>query len=277
MNYPLIPILSLSVLIFCVVQLILVTRVCSLCKFLIINELLRAKSTTITDGNRKVVTPTELAVGFIDHFPLLPLKFVIWSLRGLVAGESHRSTVNPVAVLDLCFYRCSCQRCSCSNTARPPVVLWACSYLLEFKHKTALQSSYTTSSYQVAGSIPHIWIPLPGGLCGVSDSHRVNLVINLCFRAAFLSVEGVSEPQSGHRHPVTQWTMAGVLMLITAYKLFSYRNEMNQTWAAPYHVYSCWKLSLFILLRVAMLARDSIVYYIIIFGLCVLASRDYWC
>jgi hypothetical protein len=116
MNYPLIPILSVPVLTFCVTELLLVTRVCALCKLLIINELLRAKSTTITDGNRKVVTPTEIAVSFIDHFPLLPFKFLIWSLRGLVAGELHCSTVNPVVVLDLCFYRCSCQWCSCTST-----------------------------------------------------------------------------------------------------------------------------------------------------------------
>ena len=105
MIYPLIPILSIPVLVFCVVQFLLVTRVCSLCKLLIINQLLRAKSITITDGNRKVVTPTKIAVSFIDHFLLLPLKFLIWSLRGLVAGELHHSSVNPVVVLDLCFYR----------------------------------------------------------------------------------------------------------------------------------------------------------------------------
>jgi hypothetical protein len=122
MNYPLIPILSVPVLVFCVVQLLLVTRVCSLCRFRVINELLRAKSTTITDGNRKVVTPTKLTVGFIDHFPLLPLKFLIWSLRGLVAGELDHSTVNPVVVVDLCFSRCSCWRCSCSSTAQSPAV-----------------------------------------------------------------------------------------------------------------------------------------------------------
>ena len=98
MNYPLIPILSAPVLVFCVTEFLLVTRVSSLCKLLIINELLRAKSTTTTDGNRKVVTPTELAVGFIDHFPLLPLKFVIWSLRGLLAGELHHSAVNIVTI-----------------------------------------------------------------------------------------------------------------------------------------------------------------------------------
>ena len=122
MNYPLIPRLSIPILVLCVAELLLVARVCSLCKFLITNELLRAKSTTIIDGNRKVVTPTELAVGFIDHFPLLPLKFLIWSLRGLVAGELHCSTVNPVVVLDLCFYRCSCRWCSWSSTVRAPVV-----------------------------------------------------------------------------------------------------------------------------------------------------------
>ena len=80
MNYPLIPILSEPVLVFCVTELLLVTRVCSLCMFVVINELPRAKSTTITDGNGKVVTPTEIAVGYIDHSPLLLLKFVIWSL-----------------------------------------------------------------------------------------------------------------------------------------------------------------------------------------------------
>jgi hypothetical protein len=64
----------MPVLVFCVVQLLLVTRVCSLCKFLIINERLWAKFTTITDGNGKVVAPTEIAVGFIDHFPTLSLS-----------------------------------------------------------------------------------------------------------------------------------------------------------------------------------------------------------
>jgi hypothetical protein len=35
--------------------------------------------------------------------------------------------------------------------------------------------------------------------------------------------------KAARRHPITQCTMAGVLMLLTAYKLFSYRNEkMNQ-------------------------------------------------
>jgi hypothetical protein len=121
-------------------------------------------------------------------------------------------------------------------------------------------------------------------------------------------------------------------MLLTAYKLFSYRNRMNQTWAAPwYSVYgemgrsvgpkSSWvshemgkakdgipnlaedkhlstvrspkhsnetpgtshwwwceqsslsqqlsKIELF-LLRVAMLAHDSIIYFIVIFSLCAL-------
>jgi hypothetical protein len=120
--YLLIPGLNLSipVLVFWVVQLLLVTRVCSLCKFLI-NELLRAKSTTITDGNGKVVTPTDIAVNYINHVPLLPLKFVIWSLRGLVAGELYCYTVNPMVVLDLCLSRCSCRRCSCSCTGCAPV------------------------------------------------------------------------------------------------------------------------------------------------------------
>jgi hypothetical protein len=99
MNYTLIQILSLPVLVICVVQLLLIPRVCSLCRFLIINELLWAKSTTITDGNGKVVTPTKNAVGFIDRFLLLPLKFIIWSLRGLLAGELYGSTINPVVIL----------------------------------------------------------------------------------------------------------------------------------------------------------------------------------
>jgi hypothetical protein len=67
MNYPLIPILSAPVLVFCVTELLLVTRVCSLCKLLITNELLRAKSTSITDDNGKVVTTTDFTVSYIDH------------------------------------------------------------------------------------------------------------------------------------------------------------------------------------------------------------------
>jgi hypothetical protein len=98
MNYPLIPILSAPVLVFCVTELVLVTRVCSLCKLLITNELLRANSTTITDNNRKVVTPTDLTIGYTDHFPIFSFKFVIWSLRGLLAGELHRSAFNPIVV-----------------------------------------------------------------------------------------------------------------------------------------------------------------------------------
>jgi hypothetical protein len=99
-DYPLITILSVPVLNLCVAELLLVTRVCSLCKFLIAYELLQANSITITDDNGKVVTPTDIAVGYIDHFSFLPLKFVIWSLRGLLAGEFRCSTVNPMVVLD---------------------------------------------------------------------------------------------------------------------------------------------------------------------------------
>jgi len=58
---------------------------------------------------------------------------------------------------------------------------------------------------------------------------------------------------SKYSNPMKGWPMwaaflcvEGVLMLLTAYKLFSYRNRMNQT--------------------VAMLARDSIVYFIVIFA-----------
>ena len=35
------------------------------------------------------MTPTEIAVSYVDHFPLLPRKFIIWSLRGLLASELH--------------------------------------------------------------------------------------------------------------------------------------------------------------------------------------------
>src|ERR1700679_1397825 len=103
MNYPLIPILSTPVLVFCVTELLLVTRVCSLCKLSNTNELLRANSTTITDNNGKVVTPTDVTVGYTDHFPFFSLKFVNWSLRGLLAGELHRSAFNPVVVCNSCF------------------------------------------------------------------------------------------------------------------------------------------------------------------------------
>ncbi|KIM74759.1 hypothetical protein PILCRDRAFT_14197 [Piloderma croceum F 1598] len=180
----------IPVLGFCVAELLLATRVCSLCKLLITNELLRAKSTTITDDNGKVVTPTEIAAGFIDYFLLLPLKFVVWSLRGLVASGVIGGTVAE-----------------------------------------ALYVRQWYGSYQVAGYTLHLRILLADGLCGAPDSRFVDLVINQYFRAAFLSVEGV-------------------LMLLTVYKLFSYRNRMNQT--------------------VAMLARDSIVYFIVIFACLIL-------
>ena len=99
----------------------------------------------------------------------------------------------------------------------------------EFRHQTALQQPYPTSSYQAAGYPLHIRITLGIGLFGASNSYRANPVINRCFRAAFLSFEGAPELQSRHRHPIAQWTMAGVLMLLTAYKLLSYRNQMNHT------------------------------------------------
>jgi hypothetical protein len=108
-------IISVPILVFCVTELLLVMRVCALCKLLITNKLLRAKFKIITD-NGKVVTPTKIAVSYIDHFPLLPLKFVIWSLRGLLAGELHHYKVNIAIVLDLCFSRCSCRRYSCTST-----------------------------------------------------------------------------------------------------------------------------------------------------------------
>jgi len=125
----------LPVLVFCVVQLILVTRVCSLY------------------GNR---------------------KFLIWSLRGLVAG-----TVVGGAVAVTLYVR---QR-------------------------------YAILYYKF----------LPG--CWIISTYS-NPIDEWPIWAAFLSVEGV-------------------LMLITAYKLFSYRNKMNRT--------------------VTMLTRDSIIYFIVIF------------
>ena len=120
-SYSLIPILSVPILAFCVAELLLVTRVCALCKLLIANEHLRAKSTIIADDNGKVVIPTTIVVSNINVFPILPLKFVIWSLRGLVAGGLHHFNVNSV-VLKLCFSRCSCWRCSYRRTIRAPVV-----------------------------------------------------------------------------------------------------------------------------------------------------------
>jgi hypothetical protein len=42
------------------------------------------------------MTPTEIAVSYVNHFPLLPLKFIIWSLRSLLAGELHGFIVIPM-------------------------------------------------------------------------------------------------------------------------------------------------------------------------------------
>jgi len=57
---------------------------------------------------------------------------------------------------------------------------------------------------------------------------------------------------SSHSHHIREWpiwtaflSFEGVLMLLTAYKLLSYRNQMNHT--------------------VAILARDSIIYFVLIF------------
>ncbi|KIM80417.1 hypothetical protein PILCRDRAFT_822545 [Piloderma croceum F 1598] len=163
------------VLVFCVTELLLVTRVCSLCKLLITNERLRANSTTITDDNGKVVTTTNVAVGYIDHFPIFSLEFVIWSLRGLLAGACIGGAV-AVALINRKWY-----------------------IFLYYK------------------SLPGCWM----------NTTSSNPTTGWSMWTAFLSFEGV-------------------LMLLTAYKLFSYRNQMNQT--------------------VAMLARDSIIYFIIIFA-----------
>ena len=46
------------------------------------------------------MAPTEIAVGYVNHFPLLPLKFIIWSLRGFLAGELHGFIVIPMVVLN---------------------------------------------------------------------------------------------------------------------------------------------------------------------------------
>jgi len=126
----------LPVLVFCVVQLLLVTRVCSLY------------------GNR---------------------KFLIWSLRALVAGA-----VVGGAVAEALYVR-----------------QWYAILYYKF-----LAGCWVTSTY-------------------------LNHITEWPIWAALLFVEGV-------------------LMLLTAYKLFSYRNEMNQT--------------------VAILARDSIVYFMVIFA-----------
>jgi len=126
----------MPVLVFCVVELVFITRVCTLY------------------SNR---------------------KFVIWSLRGLLASAVVSSAI------------------SVALSARQ----W-----------------YAILYYKF----------LPG--CWVISTY-LNPIKGWPMWAAFLPVEGI-------------------LMLLTAYKLFSYRNQMNQT--------------------VAMLARDSIVYYIVIFA-----------
>ena len=95
------------------------------------------------------------------------------------------------------------------------------------------------------------------GLIGVS----IDLVINLYYRAFTLSFEGASNatPTS------LLWLKEpGVLMLLTAYKVISYRNGMNRTWAA---------LSVCIYryidnlpFRITLIARDSMAYFVIVFG-----------
>ena len=46
------------------------------------------------------MAPTEIAVGYVNQFSLLPLEFIIWSLRGLLAGELHGFTVILMVVLN---------------------------------------------------------------------------------------------------------------------------------------------------------------------------------
>ena len=73
-----------------------------------------------------------------------------------------------------------------------------------------------------------------------------------------------------------EWTIiTGVLVLLTAYKLRSYRSQMNRTWAAPVSADNFWSIE-HLPLRITLLARDSIAYFLVVFGLCLVVLEDHW-
>jgi hypothetical protein len=70
--------------------------------------------------------------------------------------------------------------------------------------------------------------------------------------------------------------VTGILLLLTAYKLLSFHKQFNPTWAVPSSVYTLVEISNNWSSRIALLARDSIVYAVIIFGLWMLAFGNNW-
>ncbi|KIM86304.1 hypothetical protein PILCRDRAFT_816242 [Piloderma croceum F 1598] len=100
---------------------------------------------------------------------------------------------------------------------------------------------------------------LRGFLAGASIGGAVSVTLIIHQFYAFLNYKFLPgcSATSTYSNPISIWPawavlllFEGVLMLLTAYKLFSYRNRMNQI--------------------VVMLARDSIVYFIVIFACLIL-------
>jgi len=137
-----------------------------------------------------------------------------------------------------------------------------------------LQRSYYTNSYQAVGYGPSQAAQFNfNGVDGAYNlcqcwSHNQSVIIGLRFYRS--KVRGALCPQPTS----TELTMvAGVLMLLTVYKLLSYCNQSNRTWAAPTPAHTGWSIE-HVSLRITVLARDSIIYFVLVFGLWAL-SWDY--
>jgi hypothetical protein len=141
-------------------------------------------------------------------------------------------------------------------------LIWS---LPAFKHRTILQLSvFWLFSRLLLGR--QQTGPPKAVVCVVRVIYVIAVfAIDLYSRLCFLAVEGAQSYT--HTSQFTERTMvAGVLLLLTVYKLLSYRDQFNRTWAPLFSVRTGWSF-IYLLFRIIVLARDSIAYFLVVSGL----------
>ena len=92
---------------------------------------------------------------------------------------------------------------------------------------------------------------------------NVEFLINQCCRIPALLIEGTRNPDStGLWHWLNK---TGILMLLAGYKIISFRKNMNRTWAI-YSICPHCRCDEHLPFRITVLARDSTIYFVILFG-----------
>jgi len=101
----------------------------------------------------------------------------------------------------------------------------------------------------------------------------IEFVTNRWCRIVFLSFEGASNLM--HTSPRLFNELPGIIMILTVYKTFASHDRPNRTCVALPSSNSGWRTKVeHIWPSLVVLARDSVVYFVIIFGLWIRAFGD---